>query len=386
MKKSKFIIVSVLILFSVGLSNLSYAKEKKPSKKEILETLNKVNDYLMKKWSDPTMPTEKNLILKEGAYRKSLHWTRGAYFAGFMELYKITKDPRLLDYAVEWGDKHNWSINRGTQTRNANDHSAGLAYVELYNIDPTKKERLAKIKKSIDLVIESDDVEDWNWVDAAFMAMPTFAILGATTGDEVYYTRMHNLFMAMKDDIGGGLYNEKDGLWWRDADFKPPYKEPNGNDCYWSRGNGWVIGALAKTLDIMPDDAPNRKVYEKIVKEMCESLLKVQREDGMWNVSLFDPNHFGGKELTGTAFFVYGMSWAVNNGLLDAKKYKPAIFKAWNTMVNECVRPDGSLAYIQGTGKEPKDSQPVTYDSVPDYEDYGIGIFLLAGSEVYKMR
>jgi unsaturated rhamnogalacturonyl hydrolase len=114
--------------------------------------------------------------------------------------------------------------------------------------------------------------------------------------------------------------------------------------------------------------------------------LKVQREDGMWNVSLHDPNHFGGKELTGTAFFVYGMAWAVNNGLLDAKKYKPAIFKAWNTMVNECVRPNGSLAFIQGTGKEPKDSQPVTYDSVPDYEDYGIGIFLLAGSEVYKMR
>jgi hypothetical protein len=27
----------------------------------------------------------------------------------------------------------------------------------------------------------------------------------------------------------------------------------------------------------------------------------------------------------------------------------------------------------------------VTYDSKPDFEDYGLGCFLLAGSEVWKM-
>jgi len=27
----------------------------------------------------------------------------------------------------------------------------------------------------------------------------------------------------------------------------------------------------------------------------------------------------------------------------------------------------------------------VTYTSVPDFEDYGAGCFLLAGSEVYKL-
>ena len=79
------------------------------------------------------------------------------------------------------------------------------------------------------------------------------------------------------------------------------------------------------------------------------------------------------------------MAYGVNNGLLDAGTYTPVIYKAWNAMVNDSLHPDGFLGYVQGTGKEPKDGQPVTYDSVPDFEDYGLGCFLLAGSEVFRM-
>ena len=63
----------------------------------------------------------------------------------------------------------------------------------------------------------------------------------------------------------------------------------------------------------------------------------------------------------------------------------PVIIKAWNAMVKDAVHPNGFLGYVQGTGKEPKDSQPVTYDKVPDFEDFGTGCFLLAGSEIYKL-
>ncbi len=112
----------------------------------------------------------------------------------------------------------------------------------------------------------------------------------------------------------------------------------------------------------------------------------MQRADGYWNVSLHDSTHFGGKELSGTALFLYGMAWGINNGLLEKKQYLPAIVKGWNSMSAECVHPDGSLGFVQGTGKEPKDGQPVTYDKKPDFEDYGLGCFLLAGSEVYKLK
>jgi hypothetical protein len=58
--------------------------------------------------------------------------------------------------------------------------------------------------------------------------------------------------------------------------------------------------------------------------------------------------------------------------------------KAWNALAKECVHPNGMLGYVQSTGKQPSDGQPVTFDKIPDFEDYGLGCFLLAGSEIYK--
>jgi len=119
---------------------------------------------------------------------------------------------------------------------------------------------------------------------------------------------------------------------------------------------------------------------------MCKALLPLQRSDGFWNVSLMDSTHFGGKELTGTSLFTYGFAYGINHGLLDKKLYKPAVLKAWKGLVTDCIHPDGFLGYVQGTGKEPKDSQPVSYTNVPDFEDFSLGCFLLAGCEVYKLK
>jgi len=91
-------------------------------------------------------------------------------------------------------------------------------------------------------------------------------------------------------------------------------------------------------------------------------------------------------ETSGTALFTYGIAWGINKGVISKKTYLPVVVKAWNAMVKQAVHADGFLGYMQGTGKEPKDGQPVTYNSKPDFEDYGLGCFLLAGSEVYKMK
>ena len=119
---------------------------------------------------------------------------------------------------------------------------------------------------------------------------------------------------------------------------------------------------------------------------MGAALLPLQRPDGYWNVSLNDASHFGGKEFSGTSLCIYCFAWGINNGLLEKKTFKPAIAKAWKAMAKEAVHPDGKLGYVQGTGKEPKDGQPVGYDKTPDFEDYGLGCFLLAGTEIYKMK
>lgn len=347
---------------------------------ETMNALVVANKYFMDKWPDvgKTIITDRE--------RPSNIWTRGVYYEGLMALYKINPDPAYLDYLLRWGEFHKWNLRDGVKTRNADNQCCGQTYIDLYLLDRYKEERIRNIRASVDSMLVTQKIDDWNWIDALQMAMPVFARLGTIYRDKRYFDRMHEMYMFTKTKHGGnGLYNPEEGLWWRDKDFVPPYKEPNGRNCYWSRGNGWVVAAMVRTIEALPDKHKYSSEYEKMLKDMLEALVPLQRDDGYWNVSLMDPGHFGGKELTGTSLFVYGMAWGINRGILSSKEYLPVVTKAWNALVKESVHPDGFLGWVQGTGKEPKDSQPVGYDNMPNFEDFGLGCFLLAGTEVYKL-
>ena len=370
---------SILVLITVFLVASCASKKSKvatavDAKKEVLDILRLTNNYFMQKWPDTSKP------IYTTRWRPSNIWTRAVYYEGLMELHKIDPDKRYYDYAVDWGEKHEWGMRNGTETRNADDQACGQTYIDLYRIDP-RSERIRDIKENIDYVIASGKVDDWTWIDAIQMAMPVFAKLGVLYKDERYFDYMYKMYVHSKNVEGGGLYNREDKLWWRDKDFVPPYKEPNGEDCYWSRGVGWVVAALVRVLEEIPEDQKHRAEYLQDFVELMEGLAAVQREDGFWNVSLHDPTNYGGRETTGTALFVYGMAWGINQG----RTYRPKVEKAWKAMAQEAVHPSGFLGYVQGTGKEPKDGQPVSFASVPDFEDYGLGCFLLGGVEVYRM-
>jgi len=372
-------IIYVLLLLSFTVASTA---QKIPAKKKVLKTLRLTNQYFMNKWPDAGKPIFTNIE------RPSNIWTRAVYYEGLMALYQTDKQQAYYDYALQWGEKHKWGLRGGIKTRNADNQCCGQTYIDMYLIDNKQHpERVKDIKASIDSMMITGKVDDWNWIDALQMGMPVFVKLGNLYNDTSYFRRMYEMYAFAKYKHGGkGLYNQAEKLWWRDKDFVPPYKEPNGDDCYWSRGNGWVVAALAKTLEALPKSDPHYNEYLQDFKDMCAALLPLQRTDGYWNVSLNDPNHFGGKEVSGTSLFIYGFAWGINNHILDKKTYKASIAKAWNAMCKEAVHKDGKLGYVQGTGKEPKDGQPVTYTSTPDFEDYGLGCFLLAGTEIYKMK
>ncbi|UCS95015.1 glycoside hydrolase family 88 protein [Echinicola marina] len=368
----KSILFSLVLISCIGILKA----QELPSQKEIMDQMVLTNQYLMDKWPDPGV----NVITNRE--RSSNLWTRAVYYEGLMALYSLKNDKAYYDYAVKWGESHNWGLRNGAQTRHADNHCAGQTYIMLYEMDP-QPERIRDIQASIDEMLASYKINDWDWIDALQMAMPVFAQLTSLTGDKKYSERMYEMYMDTK--VTQGLFNPIDNLWWRDKDFLPPYQEPNGNDCYWSRGNGWVVAAMVRTLEFLPKDDPHRFEYVQMLQRMLKSVLTVQRTDGFWNVSLHDPTHFEGKETSGTALFLYGMAWGVNNGLLEKEVYMPAITKAWKAISNEAIHDNGYLGFLQGTGKEPKDGQPVTYTSKPDFEDYGLGCFLLAASEMYKL-
>ena len=359
-----------------------------PQQQDVLRAMRLANRYFMAKWPDPGAGIPEGTGVTRGA-RANLQpsdvWNRAVYYEGLMGLYSIDPDKKYYDYMVDWGAAHGWTPVNGVAGRMADDQCAGQTWIDLFNIDP-RPERIAPVKTDIDNMVHSAKCDDWTWIDALQMSMPVFVRLGVLEKDTSYFRKMYDLYHYTKTAQGGhGLYHAGEHLWWRDKNFVPPYREPNGKDCFWSRGNGWVLAALVRVLSLLPVGDPHRGEYLQDYKDMVRALVPLQRTDGFWNVSLEDPTHFGGKELTGTALFTYGIAWGIREGWLDRKDYWPVVARAWAGIVRESLHPDGMLGFVQGTAEKPDDGQPLGYDKRPNVEDFGLGCFLLAGTEVYQI-
>lgn len=345
---------------------------------EVLDAARNANDYFMAKYADPTEPTNVKKI------RPSSLWTRAVYYEGLMALYGIDPKNEYIDYTDRWAAFHKWTPRDGTSTRDADNQCCSQTYLDRF-VMTGDSAMMRPTMENIRGQMAETKLGYWTWIDAIQMAMPVYALMYKITGDKAYIDHAMDMYRWSRNECGGGLFNEADGLWWRDADYVPPYKEKDGKQCYWSRGNGWVLAALVRTMDQMK---PRGKVYKELKKDftaMCDALAKCQRKDGFWNVSLVSPATYGGKETSGTALFLYGISWGLRKGYLKESQFRPVADKAWKAIATEALHRDGFLGYVQGTGKDPSAGQPVTYDKVPDFEDFGVGCFLLGATEYYKL-
>ena len=365
------------------------------AQQEVLQAAQKANDYFMTKYSDPTLPTNVKKV------RPSSLWTRAVYYEGLMALNAVDPQQRYIDYALTWANFHKWTPRNGVNTCDADDQCCGQTYVELLPYTGKDyKELLGNVIANLDYqMVTPNDKKNataktkgtqpslygwWTWIDAIQMAMPLYMQIAKLTGDTKYRDHAFKMYLWSRNECGGGCLNTKEGLWWRDADYVAPYKEPDGKNCYWSRGNGWVYAALVRSMNQL---SPKDKAYKQFKKDfilMSEALLKCQHEDGFWHASLVSDAVYPTPEMTGTSLFLYGMSWGINNGILKADIYRSACDKAW-TALKSCLHNDGFLGWNQGTGKDPSAGQPVTFTSVPDFEDYGTGCYLLGLSEYYKL-
>ncbi len=369
----KRLTLTTLVFVFCALSSLAQIQ---PKADDVLKAARQANDYFMARYSDPAQPT----FVKR--MRESNLWTRAVYYEGLLALYAIDPQQRYIDYTERWCNHHGWQARGGIKATNADNQCCQQTYIDLHCL--TGKGQLDLTRQNLDAQMATGRIDYWTWIDAIQMAMPVYVKMYAQTGDERYLDYAMKSYRWTRNECGGGCLNTEEGLWWRDKDYVAPYKEQDGQNCYWSRGNGWVYAALVRSMSEL---SIKSKAYKELKKDfllMSEALLRCQHNDGFWGVSLVSPTTFPGPEMTGTALFVYGMSWGIRNGLLNEKLYRPACNKAW-TALKSCLHKDGFLGWNQGTGKDPSAGQPVTFDSMPDFEDYGTGCYLLGLSEYYRL-
>jgi beta-galactosidase len=324
-------------------------------------------------WQLANMPETKNRH-----YRHN-DWTNAALYTGIFETYKTTGKKKYLQTLESFCQQINWQT--GGRLRHADDQAIGQVFAELYQIQPDPK-KIKYFREVIDSIMAAPMLghEDWWWCDALYMAPPALARLAKVTGESKYLDFMNTMFWDSKEF----LYDKEERLFYRDDRFiikadGSGRREANGKKVFWSRGNGWVLAGIVRVLQYMPENYPDRPKYIQLYKDLAERIAGLQGDDGLWKSSLLNPETFPHGETSGSGFYCYAMAWGVNNGILPKEAYLPVVLKAWSGL-NAAVQPSGKLGWVQKIGYSP---DQITADMS---EVYGVGAFLLAGSELAKMK
>ena len=299
-------------------------------------------------------------------------WARSTYFTGNQRAARVLVNRSYLNRAFSWAGSNQWLIGpEGAASANA--YCCGQTYVDLYRLNPQLGD-LTDITNRVNAWLSSSATNQFTWIDAFYMAGPTFARLGNLTGDTNYFQKLWEMYSYMKDGLG--LYDTNASLWYRDVSYiYPAAKNANGGKVFWSRGNGWVFAGLTRVLQQMPVTAPHYQDFAAVFRAMAAALAAVQGADGLWRSSLYDYQQFTNPETSGTGFFTYGLAWGIRSGLLPAA-YTNSVVLAWNGLTNLSLNPSGFVGWVQNEAAAPGAT------TATNTRDYGVGAFLLACSEI----
>ena len=356
-----------------------------PSSESVLASMEKVAN-----WQIPRIDSLSYLDFKRGESLEDGRWVQGAFYIGLTQIAERSSNPFYtkwisfknseLDYKLGllpyFGDDqliaqtYNWYYLNHEQ----NDQFLSATITEF--------DKIIEESPSTSLEFTKDRTPDglhtcqrrWCWADALFMAPATWFSLSTATGDPKYAQYAHKEVKATVEY----LFDPKYDLLYRDSRFKTE-TDDFGNQLFWARGSGWVFGGLARMMEFIPKNDPQREFYESLFKKMAAKLITLQKSDGSWAMSLLAGENMPQPETSGTGFFTYGLAWGINNGLLNKDDYLPAVSKGW-AVLNSAVHPDGKLGWVQQIGAAPGG---VKYD---DSQIYGVGAYLLAGAEIYDLQ
>ena len=351
---------------------------------DLIRLIEKVNDY----WISSHLPPP------------GYSWDEAAYFNGNMDAYYSTGIEEYRAYAESWAVANGWSGSTNIDPRkwtngdvyHADNQTCFQTYIDLYNLDETKDPR--KIARALEVAhwqMAEDKSDFWWWCDALYMAMPYYTKLYTMTGDISYLDAMYEYFTYSKSimyDGEGGIApsGERVNLFYRDAGYIGT--KFNGEKNIWARGTGWVMAALAKTLDGVPTDWAHYNDLKKVYLEMAASCKKYIKTDEkgrkyftqsvipFYPVSDANPN---GYETSGTAFITYSLYWGMNAGLLDKAEYLEAAEGALRYLTEVAIQDDGLVGYVQPIG-----ANAVGATNARDTYNFGVGGTLSALCEAER--
>jgi unsaturated rhamnogalacturonyl hydrolase len=371
------VVIFLFLLPSCKLSQRSVSKNKKTIESALLQAMN---------WQEAhpifaKAPTD---------------WTNGAYYLGVAKAHQATSNQAFEQVLNKMAIRNNWQP--WERYYHADDLNITYSYLYLHALKVTEVNLAPTIQIITDHlfkdhawkkgIVDSSKGKNepnekkilWWWCDALFMAPPVIANYAKQFQQAQLLQEMDNYYLQTYQL----LYDKEEHLFYRDTRFlwkNSPLdiKEKNGKKMFWSRGNGWVLAGLALLLADLPQDHSTRNFYVLLYKEMVERVKDLQPEDGLWRTSLLSPESYNHGEVSGTGLFTFAIAWGINNGYLPSSIYRPVVTKAWKALA-ACQQSDGKVGWVQNIGANP---MPASSES---WQNFGTGAFMLAGSEIYKLK
>jgi len=361
MKKHITAIIVCLVVITACSKNTTRDKE--------VELINKVAEWQMAHFPDSMAP-------KAG-------WVHAALFRGLVEWGEYQQSEQIDRFLIQVGEELEWGML--DRIYDADDLCIGQTYIRLYK-RYNSPEMIKKVVDRVHYIMDhpqdgslrteknKPNRDRWGWCDALFMAPPVFAQLYRLKTAEEYLDFCFSEYQVTCDS----LYDKQHCLFTRDLRFIDD-KEANGEKVFWSRGNGWVYSGLTFMLNDVPVWHASYNYYLSLYQEMTDAVVASYDENGSWHASMLDQEAYPHPENSASGFFIHGLAWGINKGILDKGKYQPIVEKGWATL-KSYINADGKLGYVQPIGHAPKmiDGEMTA--------PYGAGAFLLAATEVMKLN
>ncbi|WP_159881253.1 glycoside hydrolase family 88/105 protein [Paenibacillus puerhi] len=224
----------------------------------------------------------------------------------------------------------------------------------------------------------SPSMHNTMWCDDMYMSVPFLCRYAEMTGESRYMDEaarqllLYKAYLYMPEkQIMSHVYDVAAG--------KPSLTA-------WGRGNGWVFFSLAVLLGVLPQEHPSRAAVLDFYRELAEGYRRLQGSHGLWHQVLTDPESY--EESSCTSMFMYGFALGVRHGWLEQPgPYAEAALGGWQGLCERAIDKRGNLYGVCKGSNWSYSHSYYKHDLGWNLNDtHGIGIVLLAGIEVQRMK
>lgn len=321
------------------------------------------------------------------------NWGEGVQQIGLMKVQERTNDRRYLDWMRRWvalyENQSPAELLNTLEKPHSGEHAAYCGHwspataILLLNRAAGDEKYRRMVEATVEFIRKGAErspeggLGHWQgshqlWVDTLYMACPLLAAWSRETGNQEHAADAASQILVYSKH----LQDARTGLFYHMWDWQTGERTPGP----WGRGNGWVVMSIADTMEALEREHPSRTALKLVLDRMLTGLAATQDAAGLWHTVLDDPASYA--ECSATSMVVYGVLKLARLGVVRGAPTAMAM-RAWRA-VNERFVKAGLVTGVSA-GTVPKGTE--YYRKLPaGTETWGTGAYLLAGSEVDRLR